>query len=76
MMDSETWLSAYKAKELGFIDDILYVDEQEPKGIMFARQDIIHTDMAVAKVIKSKLVNKNAVKIHDLEVRLNLIGGK
>ena len=30
LMDSETWMSAHKAKELGFCDEVLYTPEDEP----------------------------------------------
>ena len=28
LMDSETWMSAYKAKELGFCDEVLYIGDE------------------------------------------------
>ena len=29
LMDGETWMNAWKAKELGFCDEVLYADEEE-----------------------------------------------
>ena len=44
LMDSETWMSAHKAKELGFCDEVLYVPEEEPdnaSGFSFARKQAV-----------------------------------
>ena len=41
LMDSETWMSAHKAKELGFCDEVLYSPEDKPdnaSGFSFARR--------------------------------------
>ena len=44
LMDSETWMSAHKAKELGFCDEVLYTPEDEPddaSGFSFARRSAV-----------------------------------
>lgn len=33
LMDSETWMSAHKAKELGFCDEVLFAEEAKPDGV-------------------------------------------
>lgn len=44
LMDSETWMNAYKAKELGFCDEVLYTEGEQPdvpgsvSGFSFARR--------------------------------------
>ena len=41
LMDSETWMNALKAKELGFCDEVLYTDDGKPddvSGFSFARR--------------------------------------
>ena len=41
LMDSETWMNALKAKELGFCDEVLYTDNGKPddvSGFSFARR--------------------------------------
>ncbi|NMB35005.1 MAG: Clp protease ClpP [Firmicutes bacterium] len=47
MMDSETWMSAAKAVELGFADDVLYKDQTEsmyiPEGFMFNKAAVVNT---------------------------------
>ena len=44
LMDSETWMSAHKAKALGFCDEVLYSAEDEPddvSGFSFARKSAV-----------------------------------
>ena len=41
LMDSETWMNAMKAKELGFCDEVLYTGDSKPddvSGFSFARR--------------------------------------
>jgi len=41
LMDSETWMNALKAKDLGFCDEVLYTDDGKPddvSGFSFARR--------------------------------------
>ena len=41
LMDSETWMNAWKAKELGFCDEVLYTGEVHPEevsGFSFSRK--------------------------------------
>ena len=42
LMDSETWMNAWKAKELGFCDEVLYAGESQPdatvSGFSYARK--------------------------------------
>ena len=33
LMDDETWMSAHKAKELGFCDEVLFADTAKPDGV-------------------------------------------
>lgn len=80
LMDNESWFNATKAKELGFIDKIMFSsDEGEnddepdnsivPQAMMFSR-------MAVQNSLMSKLIQKKepvAVPVNQLRKRLNLI---
>lgn len=80
LMDNESWFNATKAKELGFIDKIMFSsDEGEnddepdnsivPQAMMFSR-------MAVQNSLMSKLIQKNepvAVPVNQLRKRLNLL---
>ena len=57
LMDSETWMSAHKAKELGFCDEVLYTPEDEPdnaSGFSFAR-----------KLAVTALMNRVMAKVPD-----------
>lgn len=80
LMDNESWFNATKAKELGFIDKIMFSsDEGEnddepdnsivPQAMMFSRMDVQNSLM-------SKLIQKNepvAVPVNQLRKRLNLL---
>ena len=80
LMDNESWFNATTAKELGFIDKIMFSsDEGEnddepdksivPQAMMFSR-------MAVQNSLMSKLIQKNepvAVPVNQLRKRLNLL---
>lgn len=80
LMDNESWFNATKAKELGFIDTIMFSsDEAEnndepdnpivPQAMLFSR-------MAVQNSLMSKLIQKKepaAVPVNQLRKRLNLL---
>ena len=76
MMDAETWLNANKAVELGFADDILFKqDEQPPENILensfiFSRRAV--TNSLLNKLPKAKPV-KPPVPADELEKRLSFI---
>lgn len=80
LMDNESWFNATKAKELGFIDKIMFSSDEGgnddepdnsivPQAMMFSR-------MAVQNSLMSKLIQKKepvAVPVNQLRKRLNLI---
>ena len=72
LMDAETWMSAHKAVELGFADDLLYAGEDEgrPEAENFA-----FSRRAVTNSLLSKLPLKNEKKepVEPLYKRLNLL---
>ena len=53
LMDSETWMNANKALELGFADGMIdtYCNEQQPENVMFSR-----------KAVNNVLINKLTAK--------------
>lgn len=75
LMDAETWMNANKAKEMGFCDDILFMqreenDETDPIAFVFSRR-------AVTNCLLQKLIDKvpkpaPRVKVADLQNRLSL----
>ncbi|MCB6415027.1 Clp protease ClpP [Faecalimonas umbilicata] len=72
LMDAETWLSAHKAVELGFADDLLFTAQEdsppEPESFAFSRR-------AVTNSLLSKLPRKTEQKqpAEPLYQRLNLL---
>ena len=36
LMDAETWMNAYRAKELGFCDEVLFDGEEPPEKVAFS----------------------------------------
>jgi ATP-dependent Clp protease protease subunit len=68
-MDSETWLSAKKAVEMGFCDGILYEEsKQEPEdSFIFNRLTVVNSLM--------KMIHKPGTEYAQLKKRLELIGG-
>jgi len=57
LMDSETWMNALKAKELGFCDEVLYTGDGKPddvSGFSFARRaaDACLMNRVIASMLK------------------------
>lgn len=83
LMDAETWMNAKEAKKLGFIDEILYAEGEEPDAtdpeepedlMLFSRKAV--TDSLLSKLIPKRTTPKNTkptVKVTDLEKRLSLL---
>ena len=36
LMDAETWMNAYRAKELGFCDEVLFDGDEPPEKVAFS----------------------------------------
>ena len=72
MMDSETWMNARKAVELGFADEIMYTENQ---NFNTALDSFIFSRMAVTNKLIDKLKSKNQNKItvESLQKRLYLL---
>lgn len=86
LMDAETWMNAKKAMELGFADELLFKNEEEPTGVensfTFSRRAV--TNSLLSKVSRKATPKQTAeptnqpaqpagTPIADLEKRLNLI---
>lgn len=74
MMDSETWMNARKAVELGFADEIMYTENQ---NFNTALDSFIFSRMAVTNKLinklKSKNQNQNKITVESLQKRLFLL---
>lgn len=77
LMDSECWMNAKKAVELGFADEIMYTEKnQSPEKIS---NSYIFSRMAVTNNLIDKLKNKNQAKnqneitVESLKKRLYLL---
>ena len=74
MMDSETWMNARKAVELGFADEIMYMENQNFNtaldSFMFSRMAV--TNKLIDK-LKSKNQNQNKITVESLQKRLYLL---
>ena len=89
LMDAETWMSAKKAIELGFADDLLFSDSKEGTAAVedsftFSRRAVTNsllskvnrkstTRPAAPAAGKSAPAQKAGIPIADLEKRLSLI---
>ena len=80
MMDKETWMSAGKALELGFCDDVLYTEEKVPEAVIngFLFDKMTVTNHFIGRLNKSKASAKSEEKaegtdVNQLMKRLNLI---
>ena len=75
-MDAETWMNAYKAVELGFADEIMYVDNNtsdETVTFAFSRRAVTNALLDKMVIKKATKTNKNQPSIETLKERLKLI---
>ena len=58
LMDQETWMNAYKARELGFCDEVLFEDEEHTEKVSFSYSDRVATmqvmNLALASMPEEK----------------------
>lgn len=77
LMDAETWMNANKARELGFCDEILFTDEQQPHEGFFTDSFSFSRKAASACLLNKLKAHipqpDNRVKAADLEKRLSLL---
>ena len=80
LMDAETWMNAKEAKKLGFADEILFAEGNEPLPddetdveMLFSRKAV--TDSLLSRLIPKKQpeANKHMVPVTDLEKHLSLL---
>ena len=74
LMDSETWMNANKAIELGFADGLLEDEKRALEGLSFAYSERDMTNTLMGKITaKMKTDVSEGTKITELEKRLELI---
>ena len=74
LMDSETWMNANKAIELGFADGLLEDEKRSLEGLSFAYSERDMTNTLMGKITaKMKTDVSEGTKITELEKRLQLI---
>lgn len=75
MMDSETWMSAQKAIELGFADDMLFKsDSTAVDSYMWSSKSaVMATVNAMRQKLPPKHTNTNKTQIDTLDKRLSLL---
>ena len=76
MMDAETWFSSKKAVELGFADEVLYVDAEKDvtDGFIFDKVTVTNTLMRkIPKTKQMKPVAETGIQYEQLFKRLELL---
>ncbi len=71
MMDEESWMNAQKAVELGFADEIFYINNADPKisdGLIFSRSTVVNSILN-----KLKQQEKSTITLKSLQKRLSLL---
>ena len=56
IVDAETWLNSYKAKELGFCDEVLYEGEGNGDGDSAEKPDFIFSARTAERVLMNKIM--------------------
>lgn len=76
MMENEMWMNAYRAKELGFIDEVLYTDTEENKeiGFDFSKKKVNDCIQNSVKQIQDKMKKmQNDVELEKLKIEIDLL---
>ena len=70
LMDNETWLTAQKAKKLGFVDEVMF---EGGNRLVASAGDMMLPENVVNKIRNKIADNKNTDKEKELKARLNLL---
>lgn len=76
IMDGETWMNAYRAKELGFCDEVLYDGPEPEEKVSFsfssraAEVQLLNRVKAAAPAEPEPPVTENRVSVTDADARL------
>ena len=76
MMEEQTWMNAYRAKELGFIDEVLYSHNPEAsqKAFDFTKKAVNNCIQNSVKQIQDKMKKmQDDVELEKLKIELDLL---
>ena len=76
LMDSETWMNANKAIELGFADGLLEDEKADRSSVSFSYSEKAMADTLMGKITAMAKAQSSGRKVEDLMERLNLIGDR
>ena len=76
LMESETWMNANKAVELGFADGILEDEKKTVEPLSFAYSEKTMNDTLMGKITARMKAAPHGRNVDDLVERLNLIGDR
>jgi len=76
LMDSETWMNANKAIELGFADGLLEDEKADRSSVSFSYSEKAMTDTLMGKITAMAKAQTSGRNVEDLMERLNLIGDR
>lgn len=76
MMEDEMWMNAYRAKELGFIDEVLYTDTEEKKqtGFDFSKKKVNACMQNSISQIQNKMKKvQDEIELEKLKIEIDLL---
>ena len=76
LMDSETWMNANKAIELGFADGLLEDEKADRSSVSFSYSEKAMTDTLMGKITAMAKAQTSGRNVEDLMERLNFIGDR
>ena len=76
MMEDEMWMNAYRAKELGFVDEVLYTDTEEKSqvGFDFRKKAVSNCIQNSVKQIQEKMkMMQDKTELEKLKIEIDLL---
>ena len=76
MMEEQTWMNAFRAKELGFIDEVLYTEkpEENAKAFDFTKKAVSGCIQNSVKQIQNKMQEEqDNIELEKLKIELDLL---
>ena len=76
MMEDEMWMNAYRAKELGFIDEVLYTDTEEKNqtGFDFSKKKVNACMQNSISQIQNKMKKvQDEIELEKLKIEIDLL---